>query len=196
MAYHANMATAVTETVLTAEEFYQLPDPEQGGKIELVRGRVVTSMPVSGKRGERQGVIWQALRQFLSTSRQGRTTIETGYILRRDPDVVRAPGVSVAPAALLEDGELPEDGFIEGAPLLAVEVVSRTDSEREVLEKVGEYLDAGVARVWVVKARNKTVVVYTASGDVKSVPLAGTLTSDDAGFASSGFTLPVSMIFA
>ncbi len=196
MPYHADMATAVTETVLTAEEFSQLPDPKQGGKMELVRGRVVTSMPVSGKHGERQGIIWQALRQFLFTHQEGRATIETGYILRRDPDVVRAPDVSVAPAALLEDGELPEDAFIEGAPLLAVEVVSKTDSEREVLEKVGEYLDAGVVRVWVVKARNKTVVVYTGSGDVKSVPLTGMLTSDDAGFARSGFTLPVSTIFA
>src|SRR3990172_3636921 len=195
MPYHADMATAVTETVLTAEEFYQLPDPEQGGKMELVRGRVVTSMPVSGKHGERQGIIWQALRQFLSTGQEGRATIETGYVLGRNPDVVRTPDVSVAPAALLEGGELPEDGFIEGAPQLAIEVVSKNDSEREVLEKVGEYLDAGVVRVWVVRARNKTVVVYTASGDVKSVPLTGTLTSEDAGFASSGFTLPVSVIF-
>lgn len=196
MSYHADMATAVTETVLTAEEFSQLPDPEHGGKMELVRGRVVTSMPVSGKHGERQGIIWQALRQFLSPGQEGKATVETGYVLRRDPDVVRAPDASVAPSALLEDGELPEDAFIEGAPLLAIEVVSRNDSEREVLEKVGEYLDAGVARVWVVRARNKTVVVLSASGDVKAVPLTGTLTSEDAGFAQTGFALAVATIFA
>lgn len=196
MSYHADMATAVTETVLTAEEFSQLPDAKHGGKMELVRGRVVTSMPVSGKHGERQLTIAESLRRFLNSAREGKATVETGYILRRDPDVVRAPDVSVAPAAQLEDGELPEDAFIEGAPLLAIEVVSRNDSEREVLERVGEYLDAGVARVWVVRARNKTVVVYSASGDVKSVPLTGTLTSEDAGFAQAGFALAVATIFA
>lgn len=196
MAYHADMATAVTETVLTAEEFYQLPDPEQGGKMELVRGRVVISMPVSGKHGERQLIIAESLRRFVDSAREGKATVETGYVLRREPDVVRAPDVSVAPVALLEDGELPEDGFIGGAPLLAVEVVSRNDSEREVLEKVGEYLDAGVARVWVVRARNQTVVVYKGDGEVHSVPQSGVLTSEDAGFATPGFELPVAAIFA
>ena len=196
MAYHGGMATPVSETTLTAEEFYRLPGPVHGGKMELVRGKVVTSMPVSGKHGERQLIIAEHLRRFLARANEGRATVETGYVLRRDPDVVRAPDVSVAPLAALQGGDLPEDAFVDGPPLLAVEVVSKSDSERDVLEKVGEYLDAGVPRVWLVRARNQSVVVYTGDGEVKSMPLAGVLTSDEAGFRTPGFELPIATIFA
>ncbi|MGH2633087.1 MAG: Uma2 family endonuclease [Tepidiformaceae bacterium] len=41
------MTTA--ERLITVEEFYALPDPPQGGKMELVDGRVVTMSPVGRK---------------------------------------------------------------------------------------------------------------------------------------------------
>lgn len=109
------MATAVTEMLLTAEEFAALAEPRDGGKMELVGGKVVTFTPVSGKHGELQGLIWQALRTFLLQAGEGRATVETGYILRREPDLVRGADVSIAPANLLTGGRLPETGFIDGA---------------------------------------------------------------------------------
>ena len=190
------MSTAVTETLFTAGEFANLPEPPDAGKMELVRGRLVVHMPVGGKHGQRQVRIAAALQRFLETARR-----RPGN--RRDR--VRPPGgprttfgrltsPSLQPL-LLPGGELPE-GFIHGAPLLAVEVVSPNDAERDVLAKVGDYLDAGVQRVWLVRARNQTVVVYHGDGLVRQLSIGDTLTSADAGFATDGFQLPLSDIFA
>lgn len=190
------MTTARTsEPLLTAEEFSRIPEPPHGGKSELVGGKVVVHMPVSGKHGERQITIAMRLRNFLSQSLEGKATVETGFVLRRDPDIVRAPDVAVARTTLLADGELPEEGFVEGPPLLAVEVVSPSDKERDILEKVADYLDYGVERVWAVRAKTRSVVVYYPNGEVKLLQLNDTLTSDDAGFTTPGFELPVAEIF-
>lgn len=189
------MATAVTETLLTAEEFAVLAEPRNGGKMELVGGKVVTFMPVSGKHGEIQVDLASALKAFLASTDEGKATVETGDILRRDPDLVRGPDVSIAPAHLLADGKLPETGFIEGAPLLAVEVVSPNDTERDVLEKVGEYLDAGVKRVWLVRTRYRDVVIYRADGGVRSLGADERLSSDDAGIEAPGLEIAIGALF-
>ena len=62
---------------------------------------------------------------------------ETGFILRRDPDTVRAPDAAFVDRERLPAGELPP-GYLEMVPDLAVEVVSPGDSAREVLEKVAD----------------------------------------------------------
>jgi hypothetical protein len=54
-----SMSTA-TGQLLTATEFFALPEPADGSKRELVRGKVVT-MPNPGlERGEVRGA-WRAL---------------------------------------------------------------------------------------------------------------------------------------
>jgi Uma2 family endonuclease len=58
---------------------------------------------------------------------------------------------------------LPEQYF-EGAPDLAVEVLSPDDRWTEVEAKVDEYLAAGTVRVWVVDARRREVHVFGAGG--------------------------------
>lgn len=52
----ADMEALVAEKLLTAEEFFRLPDPFHGGKMELVAGKVVCQMPVSGGHGKRASV--------------------------------------------------------------------------------------------------------------------------------------------
>jgi Uma2 family endonuclease len=47
----ARAAVATVEQLLSAEEFERLPSPKEGGKIELVDGRVVTTAPIGGEHG-------------------------------------------------------------------------------------------------------------------------------------------------
>lgn len=131
------MASTISESVLTAEELAELPEPRDAGKVELVRGRVSIEMPVSGKHGERQVTIAQALRAFAHPRGIGHVGVETGFILARDPDSVLAPDVSVVPGSRLPSGKLPEVGFIEAAPSLAIEVISPNDREGERSQKQG-----------------------------------------------------------
>lgn len=190
------MTTAPSsEELLTADEFYHLPDPPHGGKMELSSGKVVVHMPPGGVHGKLARRIASRIAIFVDSHRLGETLVESGYRLRKDPDTVLGPDVSYIEVSQLPNGILPE-GFIENVPRLAVEVVSPNDTRREVLQKVGDYLDCGVSRVWVVREKDRTVIVYGQDDQIKVVPNDGILTSDDAGFSVEGFELPVAEIFA
>jgi len=83
----------------------------------------------------------------------------TGFILRRDPDTVRAPDASFVARDRLTPEELPV-GYLDLAPDLAVEVVSPGDSAREVREKVDDWLRAGTRLVWVIDPATRSARVY------------------------------------
>ncbi len=184
------MTTA--QKLLTAEEFFALPDPPEGGKMELVQGEVITMAPVSIEHGEAANDIGSFLRSFVRAHKLGKVSVETGYRLARNPDNVRAPDVS-----FLETARLPKSGrgFIDGPPTLAVEVISPDDRDSEITEKLAEYLAAGAQRVWIVRPQNKSVMVCLPGGDAHIYTAGDTLTSDDAGFAVPGFELPLAELF-
>lgn len=188
------MASTVSESLLTAEQFAELPEPPEGGKMELVQGKVCVGMSVSGTHGEGQIIIGAALREFAREHQLGRATVETGYVLSRDPDTVVSPDAAWIRSAQLPGGKL-ERRLIESAPTLAVEIVSPSDREGKVLEKVGRYLDAGTDRVWVVQDRTLSVIVFFREGPIETLGVAEVLTSRHAGFEVDGFELPVRQIF-
>ena len=72
---------------------------------------------------------------------------------------VRRPDVSFIRLGRLPNEELPE-GHCPVVPDLAVEVTSPRDTHHEVAEKVEEFLSAGVALVWIVNPKTRTVLVY------------------------------------
>ncbi|MBI2765154.1 MAG: Uma2 family endonuclease [Chloroflexi bacterium] len=180
--------------LLTADEFYALPDPPEGGKMELIRGEVVTHMPAGGPHGDTALAIGAALRAFVHAHRLGRTGVEVGFRLSRDPDTVRAPDVHFVRAERLTDGRMPS-AFFPGCPDLAVEVVSPDDTDAEMNKKLGQYLEASTPRVWIVRPEQETVTVHRPGGDAHTYASGDVLTSDDAGFAQPGFELLVSTIF-
>ena len=53
-----------------------------------------------------------------------------------------------------------KSSFIDGPPLLAVEVLSPYDKQREIDEAIEEYLACGVRVVWIVDPFDDTVTVY------------------------------------
>jgi Uma2 family endonuclease len=78
---------------------------------------------------------------------------------------VRSPDVSFVRMGRFTNERPPED-FPDLAPDLAVEVLSPGDSPRYVLDKVGEYLQAGVRLVWVIDPRRERAAVYRSLTDV------------------------------
>ena len=81
---------------------------------------------------------------------------------------VRLPDVSfVAKGRFL--GEHVPEGFSDVPPDLAIEVLSPDDRSRYVLDKVGEYLQAGVRLVWVIDPARRTAVVYRSMTDVRQI---------------------------
>src|SRR6185503_16058612 len=132
--------------------FLHLPDDPSGGKMELLDGEVVVMAPVGNDHGRIQIRLGLALDPFTVSRRLGEVVAESGFVIRRRPDRVLAPDV-----AFIAEGSQPSDRdrskFLPGPPTLAVEVVSRGDIDADVAAKVQEYLEAGTARVWVVRPR-------------------------------------------
>ena len=173
----------------------RLPEPPEGGKMELVHGEVVTMAPAGGDHGRKASRLSAKLLSFIERHALGDIGVEVGYLLKRNPDLVRAPDVSFTVASRLQEGRFP-DSFVEGPPTLAVEVVSPKDHDDDVATKVEEYLAAGTERVWVVRPKVQTITVHRPGGDAHTYRRGDTLGSDDASFPVEGFALSVDAVFA
>lgn len=117
---------------------------------------------------------------------------ETGFRIATNPDTVLAPDASYVSRVRLEQMEQSE-GFISGAPDLAVEVVSPRDSVPDVEDKVSRWLDAGCHIVVVVNPRNRFTWVYRSGSE----PIR--LTENDVLDVSDvvpGWKLPLREVFA
>ena len=117
---------------------------------------------------------------------------ETGFILQRTPDVVRAPD-----AAFVAGERIPATGVPTGlwpfAPDFAVEVASPSDRFTELQTKVAEYFHAGTRLVWIVEPATRTVHVYRAPHDLQTFGEEDELTGGD---VLPGLRCPVRRLFA
>jgi Uma2 family endonuclease len=103
----------------------------------------------------------------------------------------RAPDLSFVAADRLAQ-EASGQPFPRLAPDLAIEVLSRGDRPRKVLDAVGEYLQAGVRLVWVIESAQRQAAVYRGKDDVHIV---GALGSLDGEGVIPGFSCPLAEIF-
>lgn len=176
--------------LLTAEEFAALP--REGLRLELVRGEMRAMPPAFGDHGSAAMRLGVYLGQYILSHNLGEVfAAESGFLLARNPDTVRAPDfafIQVSRAA----PETTAANWIPVMPDLVVEVVSSGDRSLEVAEKVRMWLDAGVRLVWVVYPTRRAVDEHRP----QQAPL--TLTASDqldGGEVVPGFTLPVAKIF-
>ena len=147
----------VTKPLLTAEELLHLPDT--GRRLELLEGELSEMPPAGGPHGNVAMTIGMFIAVHVRERQLGRAfAAETGFVLARNPDTVRAPDASFVSYDRLAQGELPP-GYIQMAPDLAVEVTSPSDSARDVQEKADAWLAAGTSEVWVVSPQHRTVTM-------------------------------------
>lgn len=183
-----DVATAPTR--ITAEQLEQWP--ESGERLELVRGRVETMAPAGFEHGLVATALVHILRAFVIERRLGAVvSAETGFVIAHDPDTVRAPDVAFVTADRVTTQKRPS-GYFVGAPDLAVEVVSPTDTNDAVEAKVLDYLDAGTRQVWVVSPRHRTLQVVESRQSSRILGPDDTL---DGGDLLPGFSLRVGEIF-
>lgn len=142
--------------LMTADELLALGDI---GRSELIRGELVRMSPSGFEHATVAAEICALLRDYVRKEKLGLvTTAEGGFRIAQDPDTVRAPDVGFVTAVRLPSA--PRRGFFEGAPDLAVEVISPDDRWSEVVAKANAWLTSGCRMVWVVDPPNRTVTVY------------------------------------
>jgi Uma2 family endonuclease len=94
----------------------------------------------------------------------GKVRGRVGIVLTRKPDTVLAPDV-----AFFANTSFPirqsSEGYLETIPELVVEIVDRKDSVSHLPRKVANYLQSGVATVWVANWTTRTVTAHTCAGE-------------------------------
>jgi Uma2 family endonuclease len=144
------------DKLITAAEFFEMT---LEGNFELVRGELIEMPRPSHWHGVVCGNILLILKLWAREHHLGFVSSnDSGVVTEHDPDSVRSPDCSFISRERLPQG--PVRGWLEVPPELAVEVLSPNDRWRDVLDKVGEYLQAGVLEVWVADPEERRVHVY------------------------------------
>jgi Uma2 family endonuclease len=180
-----------TETKLTtAEELLRMPD--DGLRRELIHGEVRTMAPAGHQHGRIAQRIAGFLWQHVTANDLGQVyAAETGFKLASNPDHVRAPDAAfVRRERVTAVGDA--EGYWPGAPDLAVEVVSPSDTFADVEEKVFDWLDAGTRGVVVVNPKKRSVTVYRSVSDVRILSETESLSVEE---VVPGWNLPVRELF-
>ena len=152
------MPVLIEEKLITAAEFALLDD--NGQLSELVRGRIVEMNMPAPRHGYICGNTCFYLKLYLVDQDRGRVmTNDSGVVTEHDPDTVRGADVCYYSYDRLPRGPLPK-GYVDVVPELVFEVRSPSDRWSEILQKVSEYLRAGVTAVCVLDQQTETAHVY------------------------------------
>ena len=176
---------------VTAQQLAEMPD--DGYRYELVRGEIRKMAPTFEEHGLVSANIAGDLIPYVRNNSLGRVIIaETGYLLESNPDTVRAPDVSF----IRQDRVSPpgqRSTFVQGAPDLAIEVLSPSNRSGPMAEKVADYLAAGCPMVVVIDPVLRTATVHRPGQEPRVLSEADTL---DGGDVVPGWQMPVGEIFA
>ena len=177
--------------LMTAEQLAKLsPDASRG---ELVRGEFIPMSPAGFFHGRIALRIGTFLNIYIMQHDIGEAyAAETGFILSKNPDTVRAPDVSFVTYERIRK-QSKASGFFDGAPDLAVEVISPSETAVEIETKIIEYLEAGTQLVWIVYPQTETVTVHQAPNLVQKLNVDETLSGVP---LLPDFSIPVRDIFS
>jgi Uma2 family endonuclease len=155
------MSGTMRQTVMTAAELLSLPD--NGIERELIRGelREYSMTRRSREHARVEATIAAILKNWVWSQEKPCGIVysgEVGCILERDPDTVVGIDVALfkAEEAVTKDPAV----WLEGPPILAVEILSPNDTQKRINEKIDLYLSHGVGLVWVVDTHFRTVAIH------------------------------------
>ncbi len=175
--------------ILSLDQFFDLPD-KRGCSYELINGRLVELPTPTFLHGAIQGAVSLAL----GTLAQERfphliMSVRAGFVL--NDETVQAPDV------LLIERERRQRmttrrGSLCGAPDLAIEIVSPSESAWGVDEKIDAYLAAGTKTIWAVWPKTRRVWVHHTDRSSDKAAITQTIDSPE---VFSGVQIPVEPLF-
>jgi Uma2 family endonuclease len=164
---------------------------EENRPCELVEGTLVEK-PMGYEESEIALIVGTFLNIFVRPRKLGIVTGPDGTI-RLFPGLVRIPDVAFASWDRFPGRKRPKTPIPHLAPDLVVEVLSKSNTRREMNQKLEEYFAAGVRLVWMVDPRKRTVRVHTAVDQSVLIKAGQAL---DGGDVLPGFVLPLDELFA
>ncbi len=176
-------------TLLTAEQYAALPINEP---TELVRGIIVPMPSPTYEHGRVCNRVAFRLTTFVEAHQLGDVlSNDAGVITEREPDTVRGADVAFYSYERYPQAER-NSPYAPIPPDLVFEVLSPSERWRDVIEKVEEYLEVGVAMVCVLEIEIRAMQIFTPDKPIQ------TLRSEDE-FVGNGalaaFRIPVREFF-
>jgi Uma2 family endonuclease len=188
------VATAIElktdKKVWTDEEFMALP--KDGHRYEIVNGELVDMGNSGALHGNLAIILSSALFAVANAQKLG-ALFDSSTAFKMKNGNKRSPDISFFAKERLQGmTELPT-GFLEGAPDLAVEILSPGNTVEEIEAKITEYFDNGARLVWVISPVQHYVLVYRCAQEPDR--LLKSVDSLDGEEVIPGFTLPVADLF-
>jgi Uma2 family endonuclease len=151
--------------LVTFEDLERLPD--EPGKTELLDGEVIQMPPAFLPHSLLSEELYIRLRQLVEALRAddaardlGKVHHGVGYKIGRKPDSWLIPDVSVTHRDQAASGK-----YYEGAPLIAIEVISESNTAGKIDRKIEKYLANGGQEVWVFYRETRRVLTHFAGRD-------------------------------
>ncbi|MGQ9872275.1 Uma2 family endonuclease [Leptodesmis sp.] len=186
------IATEVTKEkkVWTDEEFMALP--QDGHRYEIVDGELIDMGNSGALHGYICSLLVAALASYVLSKKLG-VILDSSTAFKMKSGNRRSPDISFFAKERLQGmTELPT-GFLEGAPDLAVEVLSPGNTVEEIDEKIAEYFQNGTRLVWVISPTQHYILVYRCAQEPDR--LLKSVDSLDGEEVIPGFTFPVADLF-
>lgn len=176
------------------------PPPGQATEDDVIRARPLCEL-IDGVLVEKAMGFWESrlavllahyIERYLDDHDIG-FTLGEGGMQRVDEDQVRLPDVSFYLWSRFPNRELTREQILDEVADLAVEVLSPTNTEKEMARKRREFFGGGARLFWIVDPVGRTVEVFTLPEKSTMLGEADTLTGGD---VLPGFTLSIRDWFA
>jgi len=177
------------ERLHTIDELPDIPDC-----YELVDGELIMMMsPAGWLHGHLVSKIGAVIGAYVEDKKLGMAFGEqTGFILTRNPDTVRAPD-----AAFVREERIPRErsltDYFPGGPDLAVEVLSPSNRASTMKRKIAQYFAAGTRLIWVVDPKAKMITVHAPAREPVTLREGDALDGED---VLPGFRYSIAQLFA
>ena len=190
------MSIATTAPVTLEEFLRREAEAPEGVTLELIDGEIV-ERPMTVRRPSHTRTsarLAQVLLNWLDNQAKVVGTVDVGEVrcrLQRDPETIVGIDVGFWEGEVFAN--LPASvSLYDGPPVVAIEVLSPSDTHEGVTDKLFLYLSRGVPQVWIVDPDLETVTIHRPDADPQLFSSRQTLTAEP---ELAGFSVPVAQLF-
>ena len=186
----SQVETPLEKKIWTDAEFMALK--RDGHRYEIVNGDLIDMGNSGAKHGYIAIILSAALFNCVSTQKLG-ALMDSSTAFKMKSGNKRSPDISFVAKERLQGLDDLSDGFLDGAPDLAVEILSPGHTIEEIHDKLVEYFENGARLVWVINPEQHYVLVYRSAQEPDR--LLKSADSLDGEEIVPGFTLPIADLF-
>lgn len=158
---------ATLPKIVTYEEWLDMPIT-QDAREEVVNGEIRIMPPNKTPHPFVVDDLTAAFRSQLDRRRARCIGSTFGLVIRKEPLTCRSPDIAIFQRSTM----IEQDGYIHSAPQLVIEVLSPSETRKEIREKLRDYGRIGVEEVWLVSPEAATVeILYLEGGELRSAAI-------------------------